>query len=98
MICLLVLIEIPREENKSSLMTKIRKVSITSDFLKKYIFGFAEHEVKGTYELSYKLTLTRNTDKSVLIKENAVNIGKFKFNSIEGYVPHYTHSIPQQAI
>ena len=29
---------------------------------------------------------------------NAANIGKTEINSIEGYVPHYTPSIPQQAM
>ena len=33
-----------------------------------------------------------------MIKGNATVIDKIKTNSIEGYVPHYTPSIPQQAI
>ena len=32
----------------------------------KDIFGFAEHQEKGTFGLGYKLTLTRNTDNAVL--------------------------------
>ena len=31
-------------------------------------------------------------------KDNAINIAKIKTNAIEWYVPHYTSSIPQQAI
>ena len=64
----------------------------------KDIFGFAEYQDKGTYGLGYKLTLTRNTDNAVLIKDNTINIGIIKINSIEWYVPHYTPSIQQQSI
>ena len=31
-------------------------------------------------------------------KDNAINIAKIKIIAIEWYVPHYTASIPQQAI
>ena len=41
----------------------------------KDIFGFAGHQEKATFGLGYKLTLTRNTDNSVLNKANATNIG-----------------------
>ena len=64
----------------------------------KDVFGFAEYQEKATYGLSYKLTLTRNTDNTVLNKDNAINIGKIKINAIEWYVPHYTPSIQQQSI
>ena len=53
-------------------------------------FGFAEHQEKGTYGLGYKLTLTRNTDKAVLNKDNAVANGRVKINSLDWYVPHYS--------
>ena len=62
------------------------------------IFGFAEHQEKGIYGLGYNLTLTRNSDNAVLNKGNAVNNVKIKINALEGYVPHYTPSIDQQAI
>ena len=62
------------------------------------IFGFAEYQEKATFGLAYKLTLTKDTDDSVLNKDNATNIGKFKFISIEWYVPLFTPSIPQRAI
>ena len=52
------------------------------------VFGFADHLEKGTYGLSYRLTLTRNTDNAVLNRDNAVNNAKIKINSIEWYVPH----------
>ena len=64
----------------------------------KYIFGYAEYQQKATYGLGYKLTLTGNNDNVVLIKGNAINIGKIKINAIEWYVPHYTPSIQQQSI
>ena len=61
-------------------------------------FGFAEYQNKGTYGLAYKLTLTRNTNNAVLNKDNAINLGRVKINSIEWYVPHYTPSLQQQSI
>ena len=64
----------------------------------KDVFGFAEHQEKGTYAFGYELTLTRNTDNAVLNKANATNNAKIKINSIEWYVPHYTPSMQQQSI
>ena len=64
----------------------------------KDVFGFAEYQEKGTYGLGYKLTLTRNTDTAVFNKANAINLGKFKINALEWYVPHYTPSMQQQSI
>ena len=40
------------------------------------IFGFAEHQEKGTYGLGYNLTLTKYTDNAVLNKDNAVTNAK----------------------
>ena len=59
------------------------------------IFGFAEHQEKGTYGLGYKLTLTRNSDNAVLNKDNAVNNGRIRINALEWYVPHYTPSLDE---
>ena len=56
----------------------------------KDIFGFAEHQEQGTYGLGYKLTLTRNTDNTVLIKDNIVVNGRVKINSLDWYVPHFS--------
>ena len=39
-----------------------------------------------------------NSDNSFLNKDNTTNNGKIKITSIELYLPHYTSSIPQQAI
>ena len=64
----------------------------------KDIFGFDQHQEKATNGLGYTLTLTGKTDNSVMIKDNAIYIGKIKIISIEWYVPHYTPSIPQQVI
>ena len=64
----------------------------------KDVFGFAEDQERATYELGYKLTLTRKTDNAVLNKANAINNGKFKISSIEWYVPHYTPFMQQQTI
>ena len=64
----------------------------------KDVFSFAEYQEKGTYGLGYKLTLTRNTDNTVLNKGNAINNGKIKNNAIEWYVPHYTPSIQQKSM
>ena len=64
----------------------------------KDIFGFAEHQQKGTYGLGYKLTITKNTDNDVLNKDNAVNKANSKIIALEQYVPHYTPSMDQEAI
>ena len=61
----------------------------------KDIFGFAEHQEKGTYGLGYKLTLTRNTDNAVLNKDNAVANGRVKINSLDWYVPHYNANLEE---
>ena len=64
----------------------------------KDVFGFAEHQEKGTYGLGYKVTLTGNCDNAVLNKANAINNAKVKINSIEWYIPHYTPSLNQEKI
>ena len=62
------------------------------------IFGFAQHQLKGTYGLGYTILLTGNNVSAVLNKYNAINNAKFKIKSIHWYVPHYMSSIAQQAI
>ena len=42
----------------------------------KDVFGFAEHQEKANCGLGYKITLGRNSDKSVLIQDVAMNIVK----------------------
>ena len=61
----------------------------------KDIFGFAEHQEKGTYGLGYKLTLTRNTDNAVLNKDNAIAVGRVKINRLDWYVPHYSPNLEE---
>ena len=61
------------------------------------IFNFAEHQEKATFGLSF-LTITRNTDNSVLKKANSTIVSKTNFDAIELYLGHYTPSIPHQAI
>ena len=61
----------------------------------KDIFGFAEHQEKGTYGLGYKLTLTRNTNNAVLNKDNAVVNGRVKISSLDWYVPHYSPNLEE---
>ena len=64
----------------------------------KDMFGVAEHQEKASCGLSFKLTLTRNSDNAVLNKTNETAVGKIKINSIEWYVPHYTGSLKEQGI
>ena len=61
----------------------------------KGIFGFAEHQEKGTYGLGYKLTLTRNTDNAVLNKDNAVVNGRVKIITLDWHVPHYSPNLEE---
>ena len=64
----------------------------------KDVFGFAEHQERGTFGLGYKLTLTGNTENAVLNKDYAINIGKIKIDAIECYVPQYTPIVEEQSI
>ena len=57
---------------------KTQKVKFDLRNMLKDLFGFAEHQEKATFGLAYKLTLTRNTDNAVLIKDNAINNEKSK--------------------
>ena len=61
----------------------------------KDIFGYAEHQEKGTYGLGYKLTVKRNTDNVVLNKTAATNNAKVKINSFEWYLPHYSPNLEE---
>ena len=64
----------------------------------KDIFVFNEQQKRGTFAFGCNFTLTRNTVNSVLNKANATIVLKFKIDALEWYVPHYTPSIPQQAM
>ena len=86
-----------RETRKRELtINKNKKGKYHVTNLLKEIFGFAEHQEKGTYGLGYKLTLTRNSDNAVLNKVIAINKAKFKVNSFDMYVPHCTPSLTQE--
>ena len=85
-----------RDRRKRELLNnKTQKGKIHLRNYLKDVFGFAEHPEKGTFGLSYRLTMTRNTDNAVLNKDNATNNAKIKFNSIEWYVPHYFWSLEE---
>ena len=62
------------------------------------IFGFCENQVKSTYSLGYKLTLTRNSDNAVSNKGKATKNAKSKINSIDWYVRNYTPSLAQEKL
>ena len=64
----------------------------------KNVFGFADCQEKATYELGYKLTLTRNKDEAVIDKVAGIAEARIKIDHIHWYVPHYTPSMSQQAI
>ena len=64
----------------------------------KDIFGFAEHQEKGTYGLGYKLTLTRNKDEAVIDNVAGIADARNKIDHIHWYIPHYIPSISQQGI
>ena len=61
----------------------------------KDIFGFAEHQEKGTCGLGYKLTLTRNTHNAVSNKAAATNNAKVKISSLDWYVPHCSPNLEE---
>ena len=85
-----------RERRKNELTNNknIKGKCHTRIYLKN-IFGYAEHQEKGTYGLSYKLVLTRNTDDAVLNKDSAVTNGRVKINSLDWYVPHYSANLEE---
>ena len=61
------------------------------------VFGFAECQEKATYDLGYKLTLTRNKDDAVLVKVGGIADARIKIDHIHRYVGHNTPSIQQQS-
>ena len=96
MVSQVVLTEIEIEDNERSHKTQKGKYRIR--IYLKGIFGFTDYQQKATYGLRCNLTLTRNSDNSLLNKAIAINIGKKNINSIEWYMPHYTPSNPQQGL
>ena len=85
-----------RDKRKRELLNnKSQKGKFHLRIYLKDVFGFAEYQETCTFGLSYRLTLTRNTDNAVLNKNDATNNAKIKINGIEWYVPHYVPSIGQ---
>ena len=85
-----------RDKRKEELLNnKSQKGKFHLRIYLKDIFGFAEYQEVGTFGLSYRLTLTRNSDNAVLNKNNTTNNAKIKINGIEWYVPHYVPSIDE---
>ena len=87
-----------RNRRRELINNKNKKGKYHVRIMLKDIFVFSEHQEKASFGLGYKLTLTGNSDNSVLNKDNAINIGENKNIAIEWYVPHYKQSIPQQAL
>ena len=67
-------------------------------FLRKDVFGFAEHQEKATFELGYNSSLTRKKDEAVLDKAAGLADARIKIDHFHWYVLHYTPSIPLQGI
>ena len=83
-----------RDRRKRELLNKkTHKGNFHLRIYLKDVFGFAEYQETGTFGLSYRLTLTRNTDNAVLNKNDATNNAKIVINGIEWYVPHYIPSL-----
>ena len=59
---------------------------------------FAEHQVKTTYGLGYKLTLTRDKHDAVLNKADAIADATNRIDNVHCFVPYFTPSIPQQGM
>ena len=74
------------------------KINFHLRFMLKDVFGFAEHQEKTTYDLGYKLTLTKNKDEAVIDKVAGIADARIKIDHIPWYVPHYIPSMSQQAI
>ena len=85
-----------RDRRKRELLNnKIQKGKSHLRIYLKDVFGFAEFQEVGTFGLSCRLTLTRNTDNAVLNKNDATKNAKIKINGIEWYVPHYEPSLEE---
>ena len=85
-----------RDKRKRELLNiKTQKGKFHLRIYLKDVFGFAENQEVGNFGLSYRLTLTRNTDNAVLNKNDATNNAKIVINGIEWYVPHYVPSLEE---
>ena len=59
----------------------------------KAVLGLAEHQETGTFGLGYRLILTRNTDNTVLNRDNTTSNAKVKVNALKRCVPNYTPNL-----
>ena len=85
-----------RDKRKLELLdNKTQKGKFHLRIYLKDVFSFAEYQETGTFGLSYRLTLTRNSDNTVLNKNNATANAKIKINGIEWFVPHYEPSLEE---
>ena len=85
-----------RDRRKQELLNhKTQKGKFHLRIYLKDVFGFAEYQETGIFGLSYRLTLTRNTDNAVLNKNDATNNAKIEINGIEWYVPYYEPSLEE---
>ena len=85
-----------RDKRKRELLNnKTQKGKFHLRIYLKDVFGFAEYQQTGTFGLSYRLTLTRNTDNALLNKDNATNNAKIVINGIEWFIPHYIPSLEE---
>ena len=88
-----------RDKRKLELLdNKTQKGKFHIRIYLKDVFGFAEYQETGTFGLSYRLTLTRNSDNTVLNKNNATANAKIKIVGLEWYVPHYEPSLEKYTI
>ena len=62
----------------------------------KDVFGFAKHQEKATYGLSFKLTLSKDKDQAVIDKAAGVADARFKIDQTHWYLTQYTPPIQQQ--
>lgn len=77
--------------NKNEKGTFFLKIKLTD------LFGFADQE-KVTYGLGYTLTLKRNNNNDVIIRDNGVQNAKVVIKDIGWYIPHYTPSLGNQQL
>ena len=62
----------------------------------KDVFGFVEHLEKATFDLGYKLALTKNEEDAVLERTAVIADSRIEIDHIHWYVRQYTLSIQQQ--
>ena len=79
-------------------ITKNVQVKYHLRILIKAVFGFVKSKEKASYDLSSKLTLTRNKDDVVIDKAAGSADARNQIDHIHWPVPHYTPSFQQENI